>query len=265
MDSLLQERWDDLIAIDGSIAVEIELCMRFVRDFPNFAPAWLKYGGALIKVFRLDAAEQALHSALNLLQRNRRNPECVMGHIFRHRADIATAEQWYRQAIATDPDDTAGYIYLGAMLARVGRLIEAEKIHRRGTECSKGCVDEAFLNLGLVLRALEQYSAAADCFTEAVRRDPHYQLAKHALRDCLRAEKFLSAKISQTSSAGSDTAKDDSDNSDWRRIIRMWDSSAFRIELCKRYVHAHPDSSPGWTAYACGLSDLSRFDLETVS
>ena len=261
MDSLLQERWEDLIAIDGLIAVEIELCGRFVRDFPNFAPAWLKYGAALMKVFRLDEAEQSLHRALNLLPRKRRYPECLMGHIFRHRADIATAEQWYRQAIATDPDHTDGYVYLGAMLARVGRLVEAEEIHRRGTECSKGCIDEAFLNLGLVLRGLEQYSAATGCFTEAIRRDPHDQSAKHALRDCRRTQKLFSGKIKRAASANSASAPDNSDNSDWRQIIRMWESFAFRIELCKRYVHAHPDSSPGWTAYGCGLSDLSRFDL----
>jgi hypothetical protein len=34
-------------------------------------------------------------------------------------------------------------------------LAEAEQIHRRGTACKTGCIDEAHYSLGLVFRALE--------------------------------------------------------------------------------------------------------------
>ena len=46
-----------------------------------------------------------------------------------------------------------------------------------GTRCSKGCVDEAYLNLGLVLRAQERYTEALECFKKALELTPDYELA----------------------------------------------------------------------------------------
>ena len=66
------------------------------------------------------------------------------------------AQRWYHQSIESSPHSAHGHIYLGAMLARCGRLNEAEAADRRGTLCKTGAVDEAFLNLGLVLRAQER-------------------------------------------------------------------------------------------------------------
>ena len=36
--------------------------------------------------------------------------------------------------------------------ARQGKLVQAEATHRRATQCSHGQIDEAYHNLGLVLR-----------------------------------------------------------------------------------------------------------------
>ena len=62
-------------------------------------------------------------------------------------------------------------------------------MYRQATRCTTGCTDEAFFNLGLVLRAQERFEEAAGCFREAIRIDPKYRVAKRALRDvelCLR-------------------------------------------------------------------------------
>lgn len=81
-------------------------------------------------------------------------------------------------------------IYLGLTLALQGRLRDAERVHRSATQCLEGCIDEAFYNLGLVLRAQERYQEAAECFREAIRRDPKYRIARRALRDVELADKM---------------------------------------------------------------------------
>jgi tetratricopeptide (TPR) repeat protein len=93
------------------------------------------------------------------------------------------AEQWYRQAIAASPLDATSYIYLGAMYAKAGRLEDAEAVHRDATGCIEGCLDEAYFNLGLVLRAQGRYLEALDAFREAARRDPLDHETQVALED----------------------------------------------------------------------------------
>jgi tetratricopeptide (TPR) repeat protein len=103
--------------------------------------------------------------------------------LYKFAGDFEQAAAWYRKTIETFPHDATGYVYLGCLLARQGRLLEAEEVHRAGTQCIEGCLDEAFLNLGFVLRAREQFEEAAECFREAIRQDPAYKAAKEALRD----------------------------------------------------------------------------------
>ena len=69
------------------------------------------------------------------------------------------------------------------MLALKGRLREAERAHRAATRCPEGCIDEAYLNLGLVLRAQERFEEASRCLREAIRLDPKYRVAREELRD----------------------------------------------------------------------------------
>ncbi len=130
------------------------------------------------------AAEQALRQAIRFCPAgNLHLLYTALGQVFRGSGDDSQAEAWFRRAIDAAPDDAQGYIYLGGLLASRGRLDEAEEVHRRGTGCSKGCVDEAFLNLGLVLRAQGRLGEAAECLAEAIRRDPEYRDAKIAMRD----------------------------------------------------------------------------------
>jgi tetratricopeptide (TPR) repeat protein len=76
---------------------------------------------------------------------------CQMGHLHEQRGDHEQAMNWYRRMIEAVPEDTRGYVYLGAVLANLGRLCAAEEIHRAATECcdEKKGLAEAFLNLGL--------------------------------------------------------------------------------------------------------------------
>lgn len=182
----------------------------FLKEFPEGGPAWKILGSALIDLARYPEAELALKKALSLCPPEKLwIPLTEMGHLCKARGDYNSAAAWYSQAIEAVPREASGHIYLGGVLAKSGRLREAEAAHRAATRCIEGCRDEAFLNLGLVLRAQERYEEAAECFERALELDPKYAAAKRALRDVRAATKHLARdqRILETASASVDTSK----------------------------------------------------------
>ena len=163
-----------LAAVDaGHPALVIELAKRYLAQFPETPWILLLYGSALQDVARYDEARTAYDRALAAM------PAADHARVFRQlgswaqaQGQVLEAEEWYGRAIEALPDDATGYIYFGGMLAKAGRLQEAETIHRRATACTEGCIDEAYLNLGFVLRAQERYLEALEAFREAAARDP---------------------------------------------------------------------------------------------
>jgi tetratricopeptide (TPR) repeat protein len=187
--ALVQARWDRLRAAYKADlpALTVARAREFVAEHPGCGPAWKMLGTALIELARHREGEEALRRAIALCPADKLwIPLAEMGHMYKSRGDFRAAAAWYRKAIEARPDEASGHIHLGGVLAKAGRLHEAEAAHRAATLCKEGCRDEAFLNLGLVLRALERHDEAADCFEAALRIDPKYQAAKKALRDVLR-------------------------------------------------------------------------------
>jgi tetratricopeptide (TPR) repeat protein len=168
-------------------ALTIRYARRYLADYSDHGPAWLLLGIAFTELGRYEEANQALLKALDLCPMVKRQiPLSHIGHMFHERGDCDRAAAWYRRAIEADPDDATYHIFLGANFAKQGRLIDAEKSHRTAIACGEGCIDEAYLNLGLVLRAQERFEEAAECFREAIRIDPDYRAARRALRDVER-------------------------------------------------------------------------------
>jgi tetratricopeptide (TPR) repeat protein len=99
------------------------------------------------------------------------------------RANAPRALEWFELSVAAATDDATGHVYLGALLSKLGEFERAAFALRRGTECTRGAVDEAWLNLGYVLRAQEKYSDALQCFQQALSLDPDYSLAAAAIVD----------------------------------------------------------------------------------
>lgn len=165
-------------------ALTVELAKLYLAEFPEDAWALIYYGMALQDLARYPEARSSFERALTLM-----GPEeherlyRQFGLLAQDESQISEAEQWFHRAIDARPSDATAYIYLGAMLAKKGRLEEAEACHRHATTCPEGCVDEAYLNLGYVLRARENYLDALECFREALRRDPLYEAAQEALTD----------------------------------------------------------------------------------
>jgi len=187
--ALIQARWDRLRAAYKADlpALTVARAREFVAEHPGCGPAWKMLGTALVELARHREGEEALRRAIALCPADKLwIPLAEMGHMYKSRGDFRAAAAWYRKAIDAKPDEASGHIYLGGVLAKEGRLHEAEASHRAATLCKEGCRDEALLNLGLVLRALERHDEAADCFEAALRLDPKYQAAKKALRDVQR-------------------------------------------------------------------------------
>ena len=183
-----RKRWKTLLkaAYGDTPAYALLLARDFLHDFPDIAPAWILKGKILTDLARYDEARRAIAKSLRLAAPDRlRLHYSEMGHLYLDKGSYNTACRWYRRAIDADPDRTQGYIYLGAALAMRGLLKEAERVHRRATRCSgdKNDLDEAFLNLGLVLRAQERFDEALVCFRKALTLDPKYQEAKKAVAD----------------------------------------------------------------------------------
>jgi Flp pilus assembly protein TadD len=156
----------------------------YLADYPRDVRAWILLGVALADLARYDEAERALATALDFCEDEDRCWVMVsMGTLFRESGRFEQAASWYRQAIEAAPEEATFPIYLGAMLAKQGRFAEAEAAHRAATACTAGHVEEAYFNLGLVLRAQERFEEAAACFREAIRREPGYREARQALRD----------------------------------------------------------------------------------
>jgi tetratricopeptide (TPR) repeat protein len=174
----------------GLSALTVVRARAFLDVFPTYGPAWHRLGQALGAIAHYEEAQQALQKAIEHCPTEQLGlPYAAMGCLFRESGDYNRAAEWFHRAIEAAPDDCIGHIHLGGLLARQGRLVEAEEVHRAGTRCTDGCVEEAFLNLGLVLRARGRFTEAAECFEEALRRDPDYRDAKRALRDvtaCIR-------------------------------------------------------------------------------
>lgn len=172
-------------------ALTIRYGRRFLLDYPDVGIAWLYVGISLCSLARYEEAEQAYSKALEHCPADKRHiPLGQMGHLFRQAGDYDQAADWYRRAIEVLSDDATYWIFLGCMLAKQGRLHDAEETHRSATRCIEGCIDEAYLNLGLILRARERFGEAAECFREAIRLDPDYRAAYRALRDVERCIEY---------------------------------------------------------------------------
>lgn len=169
---------------DDKPALTVELARRYFAQHPG-EPALLHIlGKALASLARYEEAEAALLRALELCSADKEyRIQRSIGELKADAGCLAEAEDRFRQAIASNTLHASAYIYLGAMLAGLGRLGKAEEWHRAGTQCTEGVVEEAFLNLGLVLRGQGRYTEAAECFAHALALCPGYDEARAAAED----------------------------------------------------------------------------------
>jgi Flp pilus assembly protein TadD len=183
----MRERVKDVDA-DGDVARAMVLVEQFRAVDPR--NPWLRLLDAKNLTARrlFDEAEaelRALEDAADVSAESRDDWRYVWlyrwAKLWDMRGDMAAAEAAYRELTTVEPR-LSGWIFLGAWLARHGRLQEAEAAHRRATAL-EGDVDEAFLNLGLVLRAQGRLEDAAAALERALELCGEYPEASDALAD----------------------------------------------------------------------------------
>jgi tetratricopeptide (TPR) repeat protein len=127
-----RELWDEISAADDLPAYRMERSKTLVSEFPGLSITWLTYGRVLRAVSRVIEAQTALERAVEVDDgRSSWRISLEMGDLFRQRGENVLAESWYRRAINVSPNETAGFIFLGALLAVQGRLTEAARIVAR--------------------------------------------------------------------------------------------------------------------------------------
>jgi tetratricopeptide (TPR) repeat protein len=192
MSELPEQQLEKLIAAfkEGLPALAIELSRKYLLKYPDDDVALLYFGMSLQSIARYEEARKVFEDAMCLF------PDSKLylvyrqvGLLYQDRCNLSEAELWFKRAIENCPHVAGNYIYLGAMLAKNGRLDEAEIYHRKAIACHDDCIDEGFLNLGYVLRAKGEHVEAYECFRQALEIDKDYELAKNALADL---EKVLS-------------------------------------------------------------------------
>lgn len=169
---------------DSQPARALHALRELLAAAPDFLPARVEYAVLLCELARYDESERELRAALRLASDDSRYlPYYFLGCLNQERGELLLAEGWFEKAIALRPDHATPRIMLGAVLAKRGKLDAAEQTHRAATVCASGCVDEAYFNLGLVLRAQERYREALECFERALELDPDYERAAQARLD----------------------------------------------------------------------------------
>jgi Flp pilus assembly protein TadD len=157
--SLRQQLFDAYAA--DEYATVVTLGDIVLRTDPDDAPVLSRVGAVLSALAQYDAAESMLRRALRLAPESKRYiVHSHLGDLCKNRGDLSDAAEQYAEASCLEPNDATYHIYRGATLARLGRLEEAEAAHQAAAECSEGCIDEAYLNLGLVQRAQRKLADA---------------------------------------------------------------------------------------------------------
>lgn len=176
----------------GLTACVVELCRNHLRRFLDDALTWLWYSMALTEFAQYRQAQKAIRRAISLCPKQKqRIAFAQMGHLFDAKGDLKRAAVWYRRASRADLKDASCHIYLGHAAFRRGLLRQAESHYRTAIKSRKGCIDEAYFNLGGVLLAKRRYKEAVACYQKALKIDPDYTIARKRLKDAKLALRLV--------------------------------------------------------------------------
>jgi tetratricopeptide (TPR) repeat protein len=178
-------------------ACVIELSESYLKDFPDSHDAWLMYGFALYRTDRFKEAKKALIRTMKLTEESDDNLSwlfCRMGQSYEGSGKFNKAIEWYKKAHNLNPSEATFLIYQGVLSLRLGKYDEAAQILIKATNCSEGCIDEAFYNLGVVRIAQKRYNEALTCFEKTLEIDPKYKEAKQQLKDMKKVLEILENK-----------------------------------------------------------------------
>lgn len=178
-------------ARDGQAATTLILSERYLQAHPGDVGVSLDYAEMLSDMARHEEAIRVYEHVLTVVPAGSESRWSILaeiGSVYRKWGRLPDAEPWFKKAIEASPEQTAPYILLGACLARQGKLREAAEAHRAAIANGRSdLTDEAYHNLGLVLRGQRRWADAATCFRKALEITSDYEGAAEALKDVERA------------------------------------------------------------------------------
>lgn len=183
-------------------ACVVELAESYLKDFPNSQGGWDMYSLALYRIDRFKDAKKALYRSMELMNLNNESETqrslawlyCRMGDIYRDSGHLHKAIEWFQKAHEKNSSEATFLIYKGVTFLRIEKFDEAVETFLKATNCEKGCIDEAFYNLGVVHLIQRNYTEAKSCFEKALEIDPKYKEAKQQLKDVNKALNLLEQK-----------------------------------------------------------------------
>ena len=184
----IKEKWSRIVELDkkGSVSLLIEELEKFVKEYPNSKSGWLWLGMELTNIARYSDARVAIDRAIRLSKPVSKSiPYMHKGSLYFEIGELKKSELWYRKSIASDPKNGDAWIFLGALLAKSGKYVEAKEAQRKAIKLNNAATDEAHLNLALVLRAEKRYKSALNHIEKALKIDPKYHAAKVVRKDLL--------------------------------------------------------------------------------
>jgi len=167
------------------------LARAFLTNWPDAPHGWIVLGSTLASLSRYDEARQALLKAIRIIPPQEKFfALSQMGLMYEEKGSYRIAERWFCKSLSCNPKSTTNLVFLGACLAKQGRFTEAKRHYRRAIKVKSKPPDEAWFNLGLVLRAEGNHDDALECFENALKIDPKYSLAKRAAQDIQKLKKM---------------------------------------------------------------------------
>jgi len=190
MDKKQNKMWRQLIDEYGrrNVASTIELAKRYLDLYPKDGAAWIVIGDMYIDIAKYDDALDAIRNAKKYAHKKRLDMVYSQyGELYRAKGNYKVAEKWFRKAVEYNPTNTRNHIFLGALLAKMGRFDEAKKCHKEAVRLKTDTWDEAHHNLGLIYRAEGKYKTELKHFDKAIEIDPNYSSAIEERSDVLNA------------------------------------------------------------------------------
>ncbi|MBN2295634.1 MAG: tetratricopeptide repeat protein [Pirellulales bacterium] len=167
----------------GLKPVVVELLSPYLTQQTEDGYAWFIYGDSLRIIGRNSEALVALKNALDLAPADRLpDVHILLGITCEDSGRQEEAEHWYAMAAECNVDPERGWLWIfrGVNFARMEQFEEAAQCYLHAIELDYN-KDEAYLNLGYVLRAQGKYSEAAEALEKALSLTPDYPEAREVL------------------------------------------------------------------------------------
>jgi tetratricopeptide (TPR) repeat protein len=181
----MMDEWDN-----NNVSCHLHFAKLYTAQYPSDMFGWIALADALFNMARYNEARNALEKSKLLCPKE--NLHIVfhqIGHLYKEKGNYPKAKKWYRKSIENNAT-TRNFIFLGSCLAKQGKFKEAKECHRKAIEISSDPPDEAYFNLGLILRAEKKFEKALESFEKALEFDPEYKIVEEAKIDIIKLLNF---------------------------------------------------------------------------